>query len=136
MSGVAITRALLVANSALIAQVPSARIFSGVVPQATVLPAISVMEVVSTEVPTIDATAPTTIVDSRVQVTVIASTYPNAKTVHALARKACNYQRGTLAGYSVISVRRVNNGPDFTDPEAQICIQSIDFSVLYHEPNT
>lgn len=136
MSAVAIIRALLIANPSLIAVVPAARIVSGIIPIGTAVPCIGITQVVGVEVPHIDANSPVGLVDKRVQVTVIASSYPSQKSLLDLARKACNYQRGVLSGFSVVSVRRVNEGPDFNDREAGICMQSLDFSVLYYEPNT
>lgn len=134
MSAVAILRAMLTANASLTAVIPAARIVAGVLPQATTLPALALTEVVTTEMPHIDGSAPTTLVDGRVQATVFAKDYPSVKSALALVRKACNYQRGTLAGFSVVSVRRLSNGPDFGDDG--MCMQSVDFSVIYYEPNT
>lgn len=136
MSGVAIIRGLLAANAALIASVPASRIVAGVIPEGSSLAAIGVMEISATEVPHIDGTAPFTLVDSIVQVTVAAATYPQLKQVHALARKACNYQHGTLSGFQVVQIRRTGNGPDMSDPSARYYQQSLDFSVIYQEPNT
>ena len=135
MSGLKIIRALLVANSALIALVPSARVIAGVLPQATALPAIAVTEVSATEIDRIDAQATHTMVTARVQVTVFATTYPTQKTILDAARKACNYQRGTVASITVVSVRRGSNGPDFNDPDTGFFMQSVDFLVTYHEAN-
>lgn len=136
MSVVAIIRELLANNGALTAVVPVDQIVAGVVSQESPLPAISVMEVSTVELPHIDGNAPTTIVDGRAQVTVMAANLPAVKQALALARKACNYQRGAIKGFSVISVRRLANGPDFVDPAARIAFQSMDFTVLYYEPNT
>lgn len=136
MSCVAIIRALLAANAALTAAVPASQIYSGPVPNGTALPAIGVVEIVTTEVPHIDGTAPTTIVDGHAEITVAAADYPTLKAVLALARKACNYKSGAIAGFTVIQIRRMSNGPDFIDVASEVCFQSITFSVLYHEPNT
>lgn len=133
MSGVAIIRALLVADATLIAACPAARIYAGVVPQSFTAPAIGITEIVSVEVPHIDGNSDTTIVESRVEVTVIASDYPTQKSVLALARKACNYSHGTIASLPVVSVRRLSNGPDMADPDSQLVMQSMDFEVIYHE---
>lgn len=135
MSGVAIVKALLHASSALTAVVPAARIMAGDLPENTAVPAISIMEVSTVEAPHIDGLAPSCLVDGRVQVTVLAANYPAQKAALALVRKACNYQRGSLAGFTVVSVRRLSNGPDFRNEEG-LCMQSIDFSVIYYEPNT
>lgn len=136
MSAVAIVRSLLAGNAALLAVVPATSILSGALPKDTVPPAIGVMEVVTTEIPHIDATSPTTLVEGHVQVTVVAADYPTLKSIHALARKACNYQHGTFAGFAVVSVRRTANGPDLSDGSANFYMQSLDIAVTYYEPNT
>ncbi len=135
MSCVKIILHLLNANPSMLAAVPTGKIFAGVIPQGTPLPAVSVMEVSTVEQGHIDAQAPTTIVDSRAQVTVVADTYSAQKHVLDLVRKACNYERGLIKGLQVISVRRLANGPDFNDPDAGFYTQSVDFMVTYHEPN-
>lgn len=135
MSGVAIVKALLHASAALTAVVPAARIQAGTLPESTAVPALSIMEVSTVERPHVDGLAPSTIVDARIRVTVLAANYPQQKQTLALARKACNYQRGSLAGFAVVSVRRLANGPDFVSEEG-LCVQSVDFSVIYYEPNT
>jgi hypothetical protein len=135
MSSVKIIRALLVADTALLAVVPAARVIAGVLPQGTALPSVAVTEVSTVELSRIDAQAVDALIEGRVQVTIFAATYPAQKQLLDLVRKSCNYKRGTVAGLVVSSVRRDSNGPDFNDPAAGFYMQSIDFKVIYHEPN-
>lgn len=135
MSAVAVVVALLHGNTTLLASVPKANIMAGVLPQGTTLPCIAVTEVSLAERPHIEAHALTTSVIARVQVTVVAGTYPAQKLLLALARKACNYKRGLIAGVTVTSVMRISNGPDFNDPDTGYFEQSMDFSVTYEEVN-
>lgn len=135
MSAVAIVRDLLAANAGVTALTTTTRVFAGVVPEGTALPAIGVMEISATEVPHIDASAPFTIVNAMVQVTVLAASYPKLKALHDAARKACNYQHGLLSGFQVVHIRRTANGPDMSDVSARFYQQSLDLSVLYQEPN-
>lgn len=135
MSCVKVIVALLAADAPLLALVPVEKIMAGVIPQGTSLPAVSVTEVSTVEISHIDAQAPYTLVDARVQVTVVAASYPAQKALLAAVRKACNYKRGTLVGVPVVSVRRGSNGPDFNDPETDFYLQSVDFHVIYHEAN-
>jgi hypothetical protein len=135
MSAVKVIRALLVASGPVVALVPAAQIVSGVAPQGIALPAMSITEVSSVPVSAIDAQAEFSLVTSRVQVTLMAKDYPSIKTVMEMARKACNFARGTIAGVSVVSVVRDTVGPDFSDDAVPIHFQSIDFKVTYHEPN-
>jgi Protein of unknown function (DUF3168) len=135
MSGVKIIRTLLAADLPLLSLVPATRIMAGVLPQATALPAVSVTEVSTVELPHIDAQSPTTLVDARIQVTVMAADYPAQKALLDAVRKAVNYQRGVVGGIVVTSVRRGSNGPDFVDADAGFYMQSVDFHVIYHEAN-
>lgn len=135
MNSVKVIRALLVANAPVLAIVPAAQVIAGVLPQGTALPALGITEVSTVELGRIDAQSPTTLVESRVQVTVFTATYPAQKTLLDAVRKACNYQRGSLAGVTVVSVRRGSNGPDFNDSESGFFMQSVDFMVTYHEIN-
>lgn len=135
MSAVKVIRALLVADSAVVALLPAVRIIAGSLPQGTALPAVSINEVSTMEIGRIDAQAETTLTEGRVQVTVIAASYPAQKALLDAVRKACNYERGSIAGVPVVSVRRSGNGPDFNDPESGFYMQSVDFRVTYHEAN-
>lgn len=135
MSAVKAIRALLVAASPITAICPAARIISGVVPQGTAMPAISLLHVSTVPFARMDAQAEFNIVTSRVQVTIMASSYPGVKPLLDAVRKACNYQRGVLAGVDVVSIVRDTVGPDFSNDEASIYYQTIDFKVTFHEPN-
>lgn len=135
MSAVKAIRALLIANAPVIAICPAAKIVAGIVPQATALPALSILHVVTTNISHIDAQAEFALVTSRVQVTAMASDYPGVQSLIAAVRKACNYQRGTLAGANVASVVRDTVGPYFASDDAKIHYQTIDFKVTYHEQN-
>ena len=132
---VAVIYSLLSADSALLLLVPVGRIYSGVIPQNTVAPCIAITEISTFEVPTVDANSPSVIASTRVQVTVIAKNYPQQKQLLDAVRKACNYERGTIAGVSVISVRRAGDGPDFFDGDAGLCMQTTDFRVTWLQSN-
>lgn len=135
MSAVEVIRALLISNPPVITICPATKIALGIVPQRTALPALSVMHISTTGVSRIDAQAELALVTSRVQVTVMAKGYLAVKSLVAAVRKACNYQRGTLAGVNVVSVIRDTVGPDFANDDASIYYQTIDFKVTYHEQN-
>lgn len=135
MSECKIIRALLVANAPVLALVPAVSIVAGELPQGTVLPAIGITEVSTVELPRVDAYSQYTLVDARVQVTLIAATRPAQRQLRDAVRKACNYQRGSIAGATVVSVRRIGNGPDFNDPDTGFYMQTVDYSVIYQETN-
>lgn len=135
MSAVKVMRALLVADAPVLALVPAARIVAGVLPQGTALPAIAITEVSTIELPRVDANSLYTLADARVQVTLIATSYAAQKLLLDAVRKACNYERGSIAGVTVVSVRRAGNGPDFNDADTGFYMQTVDYSVIYHEAN-
>ncbi len=132
---VKVIRALLVADSAVLALVPVDRISAGDLPQGVALPALGVTEISTVEVAQIDAQSQYTLVESRIQVLIAAATYPAKKALLDAVRKAINYERGQIAGTPVVSIRRDSNGPDVSDPDAEFYAQTIDFKVLYHELN-
>ena len=134
MSAEKIIRTLLT-NSATITPLVSTRIFPGELPQGTTLPAIGLSHITTVEAPTIDAQAAYTLVQTRVECVALAKTYAEVKTVIAAIRAACNFQHGTVAGFSVVSVRRETIGPDMRDSEASIYGQTIDFMVTWQEAN-
>ena len=130
MSGVAIVRALLVSNAALLAAVPATKIMAGAIPVATVLPAISVAQISSTERHTV-AMNGKKLITERVQVTVCTKSYPTQKSILALVRGALPVSRGVVAGYDCDSVLAGPEGPDIYDPDAVIYEQSQDFFVKF-----
>jgi len=125
---------LLLASGDVAAHVVAASIVPGVVREGAALPALGITEVSSVPVGAIDGQAEYSVVTARVQVTVMAATYPEVKSVLDLVRRACNFQRGQIAGVDVISVVRDTVGPDLEDMAGNH-FQSIDFKVTYHEKN-
>jgi hypothetical protein len=49
---------------------------------------------------------------------------------------AGNYERGTIDGYSVVSITRETLGPDMRDSDLTLFTQTVDFMVVWFEPNT
>lgn len=129
-------RALLLADVAVLARVSGNpdRIAAGDVPADAILPALGIKEVSLVPFGAFDAQAEYSIVTSRVQVTVVGKAYPDVKALLDLVRRACNFQRGQIAGVDVVSVLRDTVGPDLEDLAGNT-IKSIDFKVTYHEPN-
>lgn len=134
MSSVKAIRALLVGAPAVTARMPASSIVAGDVPVDAPLPALGIQEIGSVPVGAFDAQAECSVVTARVQVMAMSKAYPEVKELLALVRRACNFQRGQLAGVDVISILRDVVGPDLQDA-ADTHFQSIDFMVTYHEPN-
>jgi hypothetical protein len=132
VNGVVALRTVLIADVALIALVPAARIAAGVMPQGTALPAISITSV-STNDLNIPNPATTRMVTERVQVTVMAGTYPEQKTILAAVKRAAADTRPTVSGIANVTIHTENTGPDFMNDGASIYLGSLDFRVIYNE---
>jgi hypothetical protein len=132
MNGVIAVRTLLVGDTGVTALVSEARIAAGMLPQGTVLPAISLMSVSSVD-RNIPAPGPTRRVTERVQMTLLAASYPQVKAILAAVRKAAADQRPTIDGLYDVTVHTDTVGPDFLDEETGIHMQSQDLRVSFNE---
>ena len=132
MNGVIAVRSLLVGDTGLTALVPPERIAAGTLPQGTVLPAIALMSIGSVD-RNILVPGPKRRVTERVQVTVLARAYPEAKTIIAAVRAAAADQMSDIEGLSEVTVHTDSAGPDFLDEETGIHMQSQDFRVAFNE---
>ena len=132
MNGVIAVRLLLVGDTGVTALVPTARIAAGMLPQGTDLPAISLMSVSSVD-RNIPAPGPKRRVTERVQLTVLARTYPEAKTLIAAIRAAAADQMPTIDGLFEVTVHTDSAGPDFLDEETGIHMQTQDLRVSFNE---
>ena len=134
MSAVKVMRALLQANSAVVALVPLERVDAGTVPQESELPAIGIKEIGRNEFATVARAEKRVLVRSRVQVSVYAKSYPEQKAVLLAAKLGPGVHTGVVAGVTVRSVVRGEVGPDLSEEDAGIFEQSRDFIVSYIEP--
>ena len=132
MNGVIAVRVLLVADTGLTSLVPVARIAAGMLPQGTDLPAISLMSVSGVD-RNIPAPGPKRRVTERVQVAVLARTYPEVKAIIAAVRNAAADQMPAIDGLTDVTVHTDSAGPDFLDEETGIHMQTQDFRVSFNE---
>ncbi len=132
MNGVIAVRSLLVADTGVTALVPAVRIVAGMLPQGTSLPAISLMSVSSTD-RNIAAPGPNRRVTERVQVTVLAASYPAAKAIIRAVRAAAADQMPAIDRLTDVTVHTDSAGPDFLDEETGIHMQTQDFRVSFNE---
>lgn len=132
MNGVAAIRHLLASHTGLTGLVPAARIVTGLLPQGTTLPAVSIMSVsaVDRNLPNPGATRH---VVERVQVTVMAANYSSLKAVMAQVKKAGADQMPAVAGIASVVVHTDGMSPDFLNEEASIYLQPIDFRIDFTE---
>lgn len=132
MNGVIAVRQLLVGHAALTALVPAARIATGVLPQGTALPAISITSVSSVDRNILQPGARRHVTE-RVQVTVLASTYPSQKGIQAAVKAAAADQMPTVSGISDVVVHTDGAGPDFMNEEASIYLGTQDFRISFNQ---
>lgn len=132
MNGVITVRSLLVGDARLTSLVPVARIAAGMLPQGTDLPAISLMSVSSVD-RNVPAPGAKRRVTERVQVTVLARTYPEVKAIIATVRQAAADQMPNIDGLFDVTVHTDSAGPDFLDEETGIHMQTQDFRVSFNE---
>lgn len=130
MSGVAVIRYKLANDAALTAVVTASKIMAGVVPLNTALPAISIRQISGNELATIKRSG-NELVTERVQVSVLAPTYPQQKTILGLIKAALPSVRATVNGFAVDSIEQGLTGPDLYDEEPVTYEQSIDYIVRY-----
>ena len=132
MNGVIAVRSLLVADTGVTSLVPVVRIAAGMLPQGTDLPAISLMSVSSVD-RNVPAPGAKRRVTERVQVTVLARTYPEVKAIIAAVRQAAADQTPNIDGLFDVTVHTDSAGPDFLDEETGIHMQTQDFRVSFNE---
>lgn len=125
MSGVAIVHKLLTTA----APVPAANIYSGFVPTG-IKPAICVTQISSLPRNTVAMTGRAFMTD-RVQVTVYAATYAQAKQIAAACRTALPVTHRTVGAYECEAIIPESGGPDMYDEQTQLHEQSLDFMVEY-----
>lgn len=110
----------------------STRIMPAPLPDTLTLPAIAMRHISTTDLPTIDAQS-YGLTRTRIEVTAVTKTYPQQKQLLEQVRLALQYQRGTVAGYEVVSIVRDNVGPDLRDDDKKIFTQSVDFLLTLKE---
>lgn len=131
MSGVGIAQYLLSQNAGLIAVVPAARIKAGVLPLNTVLPAISVTKISAQQYNNLAQNSASYLVQERVQVTVLAPTYPLVKSILALVRAALPQTRGTVNGFACDAIYPDTEGPDLYDHTTLTHEGSADYRITF-----
>lgn len=132
MSAVRIIRALLLVDAAVLAVVPGERVFAGIIPQGTPSPCLAITEVSRVDASPVKAGATSRCL-SRVQVTVVAKSYPDQKSLLAAVRHACRDKVGSVAGVDGVTAHLDSTGPDFSDPDTGFYMQSQDFKVGFIE---
>ena len=132
MNGVIAVRSLLVGDLRVTTLVLPERIAAGTLPQGIVLPAIALTSIGSTD-RNIPSPGPKRRVSERVQVTVLARAYPEAKAIITAVRAAAADRMPAIDGLTEVTVQTDSAGPDFLDEETGIHMQTQDFRVSFNE---
>ena len=132
MDGVAAVRSVLVADGTVTGLVPVGRIIAGALPQGFTLPAIA-LESISKMDRNILHPGSDRHVNERVQVTVLAKTYPSQKAILRAIRHAAADTFPTVTGMSNVTIHTDGAGPDMINEDASIRIGTQDFRVDYTE---
>lgn len=113
------------------------RIFAGVIPQGTALPACAYNHISTVERnQALSMNEAVTVATSRIEVAAHAKDYPTQKALLSAIRTACRNKRGVFNGVTVESVLADTVGPDLRDDDAGIYMQTMDFKVTFKQPNT
>lgn len=123
--------ALLAADSA-VAALASTRIYPTVLPQDKTVPALVYQRISGVEPGQIDALG-AALVQSRIQITALATSFGECASLLDAAREAVLYQHGTIGGIAVASIIRDIDGVDQYDAELELYSQSIDVIVTHIE---
>jgi len=133
MDGVAAVRVALIADAAMIALVPTARIFAGPAPLGTPLPFV-MLESISKTDRNIPAPGATRHVRERVQVSVVGLNYPQQKQLlRAVRHAAADRINVAVTGLTNVTIHTDSAGPDFYDVDYAGWRGSQDFMTKYLE---
>ena len=137
MSGVAIIRGLLVANSGVTTVVPTTRIMAGNLPLNTALPAIEIAQISSIPRNSIRINESPKVHSDRVQVTALfkdidGGGYAGVKSLLKLVLAACPSQRGTINSFECISIAPDIEQVGAADEGTNLISGSRDFIVVWN----
>lgn len=133
MNGATTVYQLIAGASAVTALVPVDQIVTGILPQGTPLPAISIGEVSESDLETI-APGAYRMTTERIQVTVMARNYDALTAAMKQVKSACDAKSPAVSGIENVIVRTLSKGPYFTNDEASIHMRTQDFRVSYVQP--
>lgn len=96
-------------------------------------PAVVYQTVSAVRLPVIDAYASAHPTRARVQLDLMAATYAEVKQLREAVKSACQFQRGSIAGVTVISVLHGGEGVDAYVEALRLFHQTVDFIVTFNE---
>jgi hypothetical protein len=130
MSAEKVIKSLLGAD-ATVAALVNGRIWPGTVPLNSPMPVIAYNHISSVSKTMVSLADADSLIVTRIQITVMAKSYPEVKNILQAVNRACDLQRGVIAGVRVSSVIGDALGPDMRDDDATLYMQSADFKVTW-----
>ena len=132
MSGVAILRARLVANAAVIAVVPATNIRADDVPLRAAMPWISLEQVSLSERMNVEM-SDSLMQRESVRLTILAATYLDQRSIDRLVETACQTVRGDVGGFDVDSILPNRDSSDDIIPRVGVYAKSVEYIVRFYE---
>lgn len=123
----------LLTGSAEVSALVGSKVYPGRIPQNTTMPAIAYELVSGVDIVPINAQAGGVILRSRVQVSVLARTYAQVKTIQEAIRGTLLFKSGLIAGVRVVGITRDLIGADERDDELGLYMQGVDYLLIHDE---
>lgn len=111
--------------------VPYGRVYLGLLPEKTRLPAITITSISGAPRNTVSMLEPNRVVRERVQVTVYAKTYKELDELMRTITQSIKNKRGEIAGMQVQSIIPAGIGPDLEGVNPTMLARSADYFVTY-----
>lgn len=131
MSATTVIRHELASISAVLDAVPASRIFIGMLPKGTALPAIGITSVYGEPRNTLSMRESSRLIHERVQVTAYARSYPELDGLIRIIAGQIKNKRGEITQLQVRSIIPLSVGPHLEGVSPVIHTQSLDFRVSY-----
>ena len=133
MSATTIVHALLSVAPGVTA-LAGVRVYPTMLPEGVPTPALVHEEISTVDLGTINAQQPYALRRSRVQINALALQFADAAALLAAACAAVQFQRGSIAGKTVVSILRDRTGPNGFDPDLNLHHHIADLMVTWQDP--
>ena len=123
----------LLTGSSQVTALVGLKIYPGLIPQNTTMPALTYELVSGVDIAPINAQAGGVIMRSRVQISALARTYAEVKTIHEAIRGALLFKSGLISDVQVLAITRELIGSDERDDESGLYMQAVDYLLTHDE---
>ncbi|MFM7010838.1 MAG: DUF3168 domain-containing protein [Betaproteobacteria bacterium] len=123
----------LLTGSSQVTALVGLKIYPGLIPQNTTMPALTYELVSGVDIAPINAQAGGVIMRSRVQISALARTYAEVKTIHEAIRCALLFKSGLISDVQVLAITRELIGSDERDDESGLYMQAVDYLLTHDE---